>query len=370
MEQNLNNPSPKKEEQEIDLLELFGKLWKRKKSIAKAVGYGALIGLVVAFSMPREYTVTVTLSPESGSSSSSGLMGMASMLGLGNISVSNEDALNVSLFPDIMASTPFALELYGMQVRPEKSDTTLALHRFMEGQRKSWFGYLFALPGMAVGGVMSLFGDGDEKTEREIPDPFHLTREEKKSLMGIKEMMSAEADKTTGITTISVTLQDPVVAAVVADSVVHKLQAYITAYRTKKATEDFKYQEMLYEKAKEEYYQLQKEYAAFQDRNQLVTLNAVKVEGERMETQLKLASQIYQQAATQLELLRAKIQEDKPVFAVVEPATVPLKPSAPRKVLILIGFMFLAFVGSAAWILFGKDLWTDIKNELKQQQSR
>ena len=265
-----------------------------------------------------------------------------------------------------MASTPFALELYGMQVRPEKSDTTLALHRFMEGQRKSWFGYLFALPGMAVGGVMSLFGDGDEKTEREIPDPFHLTREEEKSLMGIKEMMSAEADKTTGITTISVTLQDPVVAAVVADSVVHKLQAYITAYRTKKATEDFKYQEMLYEMAKEEYYQIQKEYAAFQDRNQLVTLNAVKVEGERMETQLKLASQIYQQAATQLELLRAKIQEDKPVFAVVEPATVPLKPSAPRKVLILIGFMFLAFVGSAAWILFGKDLWTDIKNELKK----
>ena len=349
MEQNLNTPSPQKEEQEIDLLELFGKLWKRKKSIAKAVGYGALIGLVVAFSMPREYTVTVTLSPESGSSSSSGLMGMASMLGLGNISVSNEDALNVSLFPDIMASTPFALELYGMQVRPEKSDTTLALHRFMEGQSKSWFGYLFALPGMAVGGVMSLFSDGEEMEEREIPDPFHLTREEEKSLMGIKEMMSAEADKTTGITTISVTLQDPVVAAVVADSVVHKLQAYITAYRTKKATEDFKYQEMLYEKAKKEYYQLQKEYAAFQDRNQLVTLNAVN-----------------QQAATQLELLRAKIQEDKPVFAVVEPATVPLKPSAPRKVLILIGFMFLAFVGSAAWILFGKDLWTDIKNELKK----
>ena len=366
MEQNLNTPSPQKEEQEIDLLELFGKLWKRKKSIAKAVGYGALIGLVVAFSMPREYTVTVTLSPESGSSSSSGLMGMASMLGLGNISVSNEDALNVSLFPDIMASTPFALELYNIPVKPEKSDTILTFHHFIEEQNKPWFSYIFSLPGKVIGEIISLFKEEDEKTEREIPNPFYLTKEEEKCLMNIKETMTAEANKTTGITTISVTLQDPVVAAVVADSVVHKLQAYITAYRTKKATEDFKYQEMLYEKAKKEYYQIQKEYAAFQDRNQLVTLNAVKVEGERMETQLKLASQIYQQAATQLELLRAKIQEDKPVFAVVEPATVPLKPSAPRKVLILIGFMFLAFVGSAAWILFGKDLWTDIKNELKK----
>ena len=39
---------------------------------------------------------------------------------------------------------------------------------------------------------------------------------------------------------------------------------------------------------------------------------------------MKLANQVYQQAATQMELYRAKIQEDKPVFAVVEPATVPL----------------------------------------------
>ena len=366
MEKPPISTQPKEKEEELDLLEIVQILFRKRKTIYKSVGISILFALIIAFSMPREYTVTVTLSPESGTSSSSSLAGMASMLGLGSISMSNEDALNVSLFPDIMASTPFALELYGMQVRPENSDTTLALHRFMEGQSKSWFGYLFALPGMAVGGVMSLFGDMEKMAAREIPDPFHLTREEEKSLMGIKEMMSAEADKTTGITTISITLQDPVVAAVVADSVVHKLQAYITAYRTKKATEDFNYQEKLYEKSKEEYYRIQREYAAFQDRNQLVTLNAAKVEGERMETQLKLASQIYQQAATQLELLRAKIQEDKPVFAVVEPATVPLKPSAPRKALILVGFMFLAFVGSAAWILFGKDLWTDIKNELKK----
>ena len=290
MEQNQTKMP--QEQQEINILELIGKVWKQKKSIAKSVGYGALIGLVVAFSMPREYTVTVTLSPESGTSSSSSLIGMASMLGLGDISMSSKDALNVSLFPDIMASTPFALELYGMQVKPEKSDTTLALHRFMEEQSIPWFSYVFTLPGIAIDGLKSLFGS-EEIVERKLPNPFHLTKEEEESLKEIKDMMTAEADTKTGITTISVTLQDPVVAAVVADSVVHKLQAYITAYRTKKATEDFKYQEMLYEKAKEEYYQIQKEYAAFQDRNQLVTLNAVKVEGERMETQLKLASQIY-----------------------------------------------------------------------------
>lgn len=355
-------------EQEIDLLELFGKLWKQRKKVFKTIGYAAVVGLIIAFSMPKEYTVTVTLSPESGKTTGGSLAGMASMLGLGNISMSDADALNVSLFPDIMMSTPFALELYNMQVKPEKSDTTMALYAYMKEQRKPWWRHLFSLPGKAIGGAISLIKSEKEETEKTNPNPFRLTKEESKRLEAIKESMTAEADTKTGITTITVTLQDPEVTATVADSVIHKLQAYITAYRTKKATEDFKYQEMLYNKAQKEYYALQKEYAAYMDRNRQVILESAKIEGDRIKAQMELANQVYQQAATQMELYRAKIQEDKPVFAVVEPATVPLVPSAPKKVLILIGFMFLGFVGSAAWILFGKELWADLQKELKNKE--
>ncbi len=287
-------------EQEIDLLELFGKLWIQKKKIVKTMGYATLIGLVVAFSIPKEYTVSVTLSPESGKATGGSLAGMASMLGLGNISMSDADALNMSLFPDIMASTPFALELYHMQVKPEVAgmasmlglgnismsdadalnmslfpdimastpfalelyhmqvkpegcDSTMALYAYMEEQRAPWWSYVMGLPGKTISGVMSLFKEKAEEGEKAIIDPFRLTRDESKRLEAIKKCMEAEADTKTGMTTITVTLQDPVVTATVADSVLHKLQAYITAYRTKKATEDFKYQEMLCNKAQEEY---------------------------------------------------------------------------------------------------------------------
>lgn len=352
-------------EQEIDLLELFGKLWVQKKKIAKTMGYAALIGLVVAFSIPKEYKVSVTLSPESGKAAGGSLAGMASMLGLGNISMSDADALNVSLFPDIMASTPFALELYHMQVKPEHGDSVMPLYAYMEEQRAPWWSTLFSLPGKAVGGILSLFKEEEKEGNQAMINPFRLTRKESKRLTAIKESMEAEADTKTGMTTITVTLHDPVVTATVADSVLHKLQAYITAYRTKKATEDFKHQEMLCNESKKEYYQLQKEYAVYMDKNRLVNSEAARIEGERIKAQMTLANQVYQQAATQMELYRAKIQEDKPVFAVVEPATVPLTPAAPKKVFILIGFMFLAFVGCSAWILFGKELWEDVKNNLK-----
>lgn len=357
-------PSSAIESKDIDLLELCKKLWKQRTKIYKSVLYGIIIGLIIAFSIPKEYTVMVTLSPESGQNTTNGLMGMASMLGLGNVNITDADALNVSLFPEIMTSTPFALELYSMQVKPEESDTTVALHQFIKEQSKPWWGYLFTLPGKAIGGVMSLFGDKEPK-ERTVPDPFHLTKEEEKLITAIKESMMAEADKSTNITTISVTLQDPMVTAVVADSVVNKLQQYIADYRTRKAKEDFDYQLVIYNKAKEDYYRLQQEYARYVDRNQQMTLQSAKIEQERLKEQYNLAYQIFQQAASQLEVFRAKIQEDKPVFAVVEPASVPLRASAPKKMLILVGFVFLAFVGSSAWILFGKDLWEDVKKGIR-----
>ena len=63
-------------------------------------------------------------------------------------------------------------------------------------------------------------------------------------------------------------------------------------------------------------------------------------------------------------MAQGKVQEAKPVFAVVEPATVPLKASAPRKSIIIIGCLFLAFVGTAGWVLLGKDVWNAIKSTM------
>ena len=129
------------------------------------------------------------------------------MLGLGNISMSDADALNMSLFPDIMASTPFALELYHMQVKPEGCDSTMALYAYMEEQRAPWWSYVMGLPGKVIGGVMSLFKEKAEEGEKAIIDPFRLTRDESKRLEAIKKCMEAEADTKTGMTTITVTLR-------------------------------------------------------------------------------------------------------------------------------------------------------------------
>ncbi|HJA85190.1 MAG TPA: chain-length determining protein [Candidatus Bacteroides avicola] len=352
------------EEQEIDLLELAQKLWRRRKSFYKSCGIAVVVALVVAFSIPKEYAVTVTLSPESGESSGSGsLGGIASMMGVNLGSGDGADALNITLFPDILSSNPFALELYGMPVTVEDGEetTSMPLNEYMESQSKPWWGWLMSLPGKAVGGILSLFKDEEEGRESAELNPFRLSVKETGKLEAIKHSMSATVDKKTGITTITVTLQDPLVAATVADSVVRKLQDYVTDYRTRKAIDDCAYWEKLYTERQSEYYTAQQKYAVYVDENKGLYTEKSKVEGDRLQNDMNLAYQVYSQTAQQLQLTRGKIQEAKPVFAVVNPATVPIKAASPKKLMILVGFVFLAFCGTAGWILFGEDIWGKLR---------
>ena len=115
---------------------------------------------------------------------------------------------------------------------------------------------------------------------------------------------------------MSVSLQSPKVAAVVADSVVHKLQEYITDYRTSKVKDDCAYLEKLFKERQREYYTAQKKYANYVDTHDNLVLQSVRTEQERLQNDMSLAYQIYSQVANQLQVARAKVQEEKPVFAV------------------------------------------------------
>ena len=225
-----------------------------------------------------------------------------------------------------------------------------------------------SLPFKAIGGIVSLFkSDNDENKTEEI-NPFQLTREQSQIVGSLRKSVIANVDKKTGVTTVSVTMQDPLVAAILTDTVVVKLKEHITKYRVSKAEDDYQYWEQLNKQRKEEYYKKQKNYAEYVDANKNVILQSVIIEQERLQNEMNLAYQVYSNVATQLQMAKAKVQEAKPVFAVVEPASVPLQPSGTSRKMILVGIVFLAVAGAAAWILFGQDLWKNLKNGLNEEK--
>lgn len=369
MSENKNYQHPdiqeaENDELEIDWMEILRKIIAIRKTLYKAAGVGVVLGIIIALSIPKQYTVTVTLSPEmGGDKASGGLASLASSFLGGGATSSSNDALNVTLAPDIVASTPFVLELFNTRVQTldGKLDTTLVA--YLDEQKTPWWGYIKSAPGLAIGAIKSLFTEETDTTA--TLNPFQLTEKEAAKVKGLRQSILAEVDKKTAMTTITVTLQDPKVTAIVADSVVAKLQQYIIDYRIKKAKEDCAYLEELYKERQQEYYQAQSKYAHYFDTNRNIAFQSVRAEQERLQNDMNLAYQVYSQVAQQLQVARAKIQEEKPVFAVVEPATIPLLPSGTSRKTILLGIVFLAICGTGMWKLLGIPFWKQIKEKIQ-----
>lgn len=367
---NYTNIPEEEDELDIDLMEYIRKLWIARKLLLKVAGIAAIVGVIVALTTPKQYTVNVTLAPElSTSKRNSSLSSIASMLGVGNMGGVDTDALNVTLYPDVVASTPFIADLLDTPVKTlneEDADTTLV--EYMKTNKGNLIGTVMSLPGRAIGGIKSLFMNEEEEDSEKVINPFHLTKDEYRSVKKLRKKISAIVDKKTGVTSISVTMQDPMVAAIVTDTLLTKLKDHIINYRISKAQEDCKYYEILYNESKAKFEKAQEEYAKFMDANKNIILKSVQIEGERLNLEMNNAYNIYTQMSSQYQMGRAKIQEAKPMFAVVEPASVPLIPSGTSRKMILVATVFIAVAGAAAWILFGQDLWQKLKAVLSEEE--
>ena len=339
------------------------KLWSGKKFIITVTGVFVALGLVAALTMTKVYTSKVTLVPELGKTSSSSSLGnITSMLGLGGaISGASSDAYNVTVYPEVVASTPFMTKLFDIHVSdPEEGiDTTL-------------IGYLtrekFSLTGMIIKPILSIFSTDSIETPKKV-DVFRLTKKQARVVDVLNKSIVAEVDKKSGETTINVTMDNPVVAAIVADTVCRNLKEYITEYRTRKAREDLANYQKIADESYHAYQKASRAYAYYQDHNRGLILNAVISEGSRLSNELQIASQLYQQMKLQAEMARGKVIDEKPVFAIIQPATVPLLPQNSRAKVLLI-WTFVGFVLSCAWVLYGKEYWQKGKTMLNEIKSK
>lgn len=348
------------EDEGIDVAALFAKLWKRRSLIIKCCVVGVVLGLVVGFSIPKTYKAKAVFTPETQQRIGAGVSSIASMMG---VSLDNSmDAIDVEMYPDVVGSTPFLFNILDLQVKTKdgKIDTTLTEY-ILNHQKKAWWSHLVAAPFKLLG----LLTPDKEEDEEEVELVMtNLPKGERRVMKHLRNNIHILVDKKTGMTSMSIEMQDPYVAATVLEAVVENLKEYVSDYRTSKARQDVENLTVICEERRQDYYDAQQAYAKYTDSNKNVVLNSTKAEAQRLQQEMNLAYQVYSQVATQLEGARIKVQQDKPVFAVLEPVTVPYRKSAPSKAKILVVFTLLSACLAAAWVLFLEDFWKKFKNNL------
>lgn len=345
----------KPEVQEIDLIELARKIWAKRRLVIKNCIIAAVVGVIIAFSIPKEYETKVTLAPES-SGTRGGLGGnlgsLASMAGINLGNMSSEDAISPDLYPDILKSTPFLVDLFNVRVETKNGDLKTTLYDYLdEHQKEAWFGYILSAPFKALGWCVSLFRGKLKKDSSTEFNFFNLSIEQEEIAKSVEGRIMASVDEKTGIISILVRMQDPLISAALADTVKNRLQEHIINYRTSKVREDLIFAERLYKDAEQNYLEAQKKYATYIDGNLDIILQRYKVEEERLKNEVNLAYNVFSQVAQQVQLAKAKVQERTPVYTVIQPAIMKQRAAFPKKILLLIGFVFFGFFSTIGWIV-------------------
>ena len=181
--------------------------------------------------------------------------------------------------------------------------------------------------------------------------------------------VSVSVDAKTQLIKISVTMQDALAAASLADTVANRLTDFVTAYRTNKARHDLAFAKQINQEAQQRYYDAQQAYAKAVDRNQGIILRSAAIDLERLQNEATLAYNLYNSTSQQVQMAEVKVQESTPVFTVMQPAVVPFKAAKPRVMMIIVAFAFLGAFGALGYTLI-VPLLVDTFKSKKAEQSK
>lgn len=337
-----------KKENILDLTIIVPMLLKRWKLYAMCIAGAIVFSLVFVFTIPRYYACQVMLTPEA--TNNSGMNSILSSFGLGEAPTTN-DAISPNLYPDLMKSKDFIVSMFPVQITTMNGELTTTYYDYLlHHSKNSWY--------------MSLIGKLSQMMKSEKPDvnvtgmegkpvspSFILTEDEYNIAGAITGKIQYNYDRKTGVVSVTVNDFDPLVCALIVDTVSNKLQNFIMDYRTKKARNDLAYAQRIYNNTKAEYEESNERYVAAVDANWDIVNETAKARLEALANDKTLKYQTFSAAAQKLEAAKAKLQEATPVITVLQGASVPQKPAGPKRVLITLLLIFIVCFGCSVYII-------------------
>ena len=366
-EEKANNTQQANSEDEIDLVALAKSLWNGRRTIIRYTLIGAVLGLVIALLTPKEFTVTTTIVPQTGNNQASklgGLSSLAAMAGFNLNDLNTSQSLSPMVYPRIVKSLPFQLELMETKFNcPGVQEPVSLFEYYTEYEKPGIFGalakYTIGLPGVILKAV---------RPAPELTEPgaggklIAMTPEQEEIRKRLDKKISLDLNDKEGYLALSVTFRDAALTAQVAQKTQTMLQQYITKYKIEKAADQLRFVHDRYNEKKAEFEAAQKELALFRDRNKNVSTAMARTQEEQLLSQYNIAYSVYSELAKQLEQAQIQVKEDTPILTIIDPVRIPIEKSKPNRPLILIIWIFLGgIIGTG--VVFGKTYLASVKEK-------
>lgn len=367
-----NTPIAEEEEEEqgIDFMKLLRQLLKGWKTIAIATGVCMALGLVAAIAMKKQYTASTVIVPQLGGSSSS-LSSLASLAGI-DMTKSSGSELSPLIYPQIVESVPFRLEMLYTPVHYEGVDTAISMFDYARDYGKvsvvdTVIKYTVKLPFV----ILKAMRPGKEAVSLDDvlgPDavrPVQISKAEEEFIEGLKERITLTVDSKEGYMTLTVKGDEALQTAELCIKAQQLLQDEITRLRTEKTQAELDFIQARYDEVKREAEYYQDELARMVDRAKDMTTTSAKIEQNRLQSKYNTANSVYLELAKQLEQAKLAVKKDTPIFTVVKPVTLPNKTSNSRVKILVIWVFFGIVVGCG--IVLGKEYWPQLKEKFTDE---
>ncbi len=373
MQENYNN-APYEEEEGLDILELVKGLWDGRKTILICTAVFVVLGLIAALTQKPVYNVNAVMVPQINSRSNSSLSSLASLAGFDLGSSTTATDLSPVVYPQIVNSVPFRLELINTPYHYAKADTAVTMLTYAKEYNKpSVMSYILkytvGLPGVIMGAIR-----GNKKEEapalpsgvEEGMKPLVLTKDEARMVAAVGQKVNLSVDRKEGYLTLSVSGSEPIQTAELGTKALSLLQEEITRFRTDKVKNELDYIQARYDEVKKEAESLQGTLAVVTDRSQNMPTTRSRIEQERIQSKYSIANAVYMEMAKQLEQAKMQVKKETPVFAVVQPIMVPRQPSNSRAKTLVIWVFLGAVLGCG--IVLGKQYLPKLKEMLASKE--
>lgn len=316
----------------------------------------ALLGVVVALLQQPEYTSEARVMPEMKNGASDLFKRLSSVAGFASIDFDDTegmDAIRPDLYPSVLQSTPFVLYLIEKPIIISSGETKTITQLLLPDT-----GFRAFKNQLLTSGTENRVPAAQKKTAGTV----RLTARQQELAEELNTRVSARLDTRSGLITITSQMPDAQAAAVVAQLAMNYLTGYVTNYRTEKAHLDLGFYKKQLAEAQKRYQKTQLAVFQHNDNNRNLILQTATMNQQRMLAELTIAQTVYTDLSGQFERAKLKVQEQTPVFKVLEPPKIPLKRTSPRRTLIVLSF---ALAGLALGILWAIAQKTNIGGQLR-----
>jgi hypothetical protein len=315
-----------------DIVVFFGKHFFSLFFVAFICG---IAGFGFSYSFPKTYESKITLLPEYGGAKKSSF----AMLAAGNNSDGAEKLLP-DLYPVILNSSPFGIYLLKQPVTDQYNQSYKSLDLFLKQNSTQSFPY-------------SIFPPSQKKEEKPVklsdPNILVLSGPESGNISAAMGLINSSIDQKAGVITISAETEDPVVSAILVEAAKNYLINYVEEYRTAKALQQVNLLKDQVATSNVRFRKAEYTLQSYRDRNRNAFLNVAQIEEQRLQSDYLLAQSLHEDLVRRYEQALNKVKEEKPVFKVLEPVTVPLAKSNPKR----FRFFFIsAFLGSVLCLVY------------------